>query len=358
MKKLRFKKRNGILYFGLGGKFISSKMKYTNVNKNIIIGKFNRGEIDDDLCIVEQKAPTIKNLLEDVILEKSKHLKHKSMIAYRSSVKNHIIPYFEDRMVTQIKPIDIKKFQDLMVDRGLKKESVQLARILLKEVFNLAILSETVSTNPVNMVGMPKIRYKRVKQKPFTLDEIDLILSTATGQIKNFLGLSFFTGMRSGEILALEWSDINFDADTITINKTVAQGLINSAKTKSSERDIEILPKAREFLKAQQLESGLQDSYIFLNKQNTYFSSNDNFYRNYQSILKKLNLEKRSLHNTRHTFASIMLNNGIEPLWVSATLGHENLQVTLNIYTHYMPKQEKMKIPFLENRYKNGTKDF
>lgn len=357
MKKLRFKNRNGILYFGLDGKFLSSKMKYTVVNKNIITGKFNRGEIDADLCIVEQEAPTIKNLLKDIILEKSKHLKHKSMIAYRSSAKNHIIPYFTDKMVTQIKPIDIKNFQDSIVEKGLKKESVQLARILLKEVFNLAILSETISTNPVAMVSMPKIRYKKQKQKPFTLDEIDLILSAVTGEFKNFLGLSFFTGMRSGEILALEWDDIDFNSDTITISKTIAQGLINSAKTKSSERDIEMLPQTRDFLKAQQLESGLSNSYVFLNIKNTHYSSNAYFYSKYQIMLKKLNLEKRNLHNTRHTFASIMLNNNIDPLWVSATLGHENLQVTLSIYTHYMPKKEKMKIPFLENRYKNGTKD-
>nr|WP_321266081.1 tyrosine-type recombinase/integrase [uncultured Sulfurimonas sp.] len=357
MKKLRFKNRNGILYFGIGGKFISSKMKYTNVNKNIIIGNFNRGEISDDLVIGEQKAPTIKHLLNDVIIEKSKHLKHKTMIAYRSSMNTHILPYFKDKLVTQIKPIDIKKFQDSIVDKGLKRDTVQLARILLKEVFNLAVLSEIVTINPVSMVGMPKIKYQKKKQKPFSLDEIDLILSTATGQIKNFLGISFFTGMRSGELLALKWSDVYFRTDTIIINKTVAQGIINSAKTRASERDIEMLPKAKEFLKAQQLQTGLKDSYVFLNKQNTHFSSNDNFYRNYQGILKKLDLEKRTLHNTRHTFASIMLNNGIDPLWVSATLGHDNLQVTLNIYTHYMPKKEKMKIPFLEKRYKNGTQN-
>lgn len=356
MKKLRFKNRNGVLYFGIDGKFISSKMKYTNINKNIIIGKYNRGEMDEELHFEERQSPTVKNLLQNIILEKSKHLRHKTMIAYRSSVKNHILPYFGDKMVTHIKPIEIKQFQDGMKEKGLKRESIQLARILLKEVFNLAILSETISSNPITSVGMPKINYKKEKQKPFSLDEIDLILSSVSGQVRNFLGLSFFTGMRSGEILALEWDDIDFATDTITINKTVAQGLINPAKTKSSERDIEILPKAKEFLKAQQLETGLKNSYVFLNDKNTHFSSNDNFYRNYQAILKKLNLEKRSLHNTRHTFASIMLNNGIDPLWVSATLGHENLQITLTIYTHYMPKKEKMKILFLENRYKNGTR--
>ena len=205
------------------------------------------------------------------------------------------------------------------------------------------------------MVGMPKLKYTSRKQKPFTLDEIDLILSNAKGQLRNFLGISFFTGMRSGEILALTWDDIDFTSDTIIINKTVATGIINSAKTRSSERDIEILSKAKGFFKSQKLETGLASSYVFLNKKNTFYPSNCNMYSSYQYLLKRLGIEKRSLHNTRHTFASIMLNNSIDPLWVSSMLGHESLQITLNIYTHYMPKKEKMKIDFLEKRYKNGT---
>ena len=51
----------------------------------------------------------------------------------------------------------------------------------------------------------------------------------------------------------------------------------------------------------------------------------------------------------------MMLNNGIDPMWVSSTLGHENLDITLKVYAHYMPRKEKMVIGFLEKRYKNGT---
>ena len=355
MKKLRFKNRNGILYFGIDGKFKSSKLKYTNVNKNIIINKFRNGLLNSELCYEIDNAPKFVNLLEDVMIEKSKHLKHKSLLAYSSLQRNHIVPFFKDMLVTQIKPIHIKKFQDNMINKGLKRDSIQTARILLKEVFNLAILSEKITINPLSMVNMPKIKSKKVKQKPFTLDEIDMILSSAPGVLKNFLGISFFSGIRSGELLALKWSDIDFDNDTISINKTIAQGYINSPKTKSSERDIEMLPKVKDFLRSQFLETGLKDNYLFLNRNNTYHGFSTIFYINFHKLLDKLNLEKRSLHNTRHTFASIMLNNNIEPLWVSNTLGHDNLQITLNIYTHYMPKKEKMCIEFLEKRYKNGT---
>ncbi|MDD5400245.1 MAG: tyrosine-type recombinase/integrase [Sulfurimonas sp.] len=358
MRKLRFKNRNGILYFGFGDNLKSSKMKYSNVNKNIIIGKFKSGDLDVELGINEVKqVPTVAILLDEVMNGKSKVLKHKTLLAYKVTCRNLIIPYFKDVLVTQIKPIDIKKFQDALVDKGLGKGSLNLTRVLLKEVFSLAILKELVILNPIKMVDMPKFRIAndKKKQKPCTLDEIDEILTNTQEAVKNFLGIAFFSGMRSGEILALKWEDIDFVTDTISINKTIAEGYINSPKTASSLRDIEMLPQAKKFLKAQRLLTGLKNDFVFVNKKGSYYGSNTHFYNHFQKVLKNLNFEQRSLHNTRHTFASMMLNNGIDPLWVSHTLGHENLQITLNTYTHYMPKKEKMSIGFLEKRYKNGT---
>jgi len=356
MKKLRFKNRGGILYFGLGDKLKSSKLKYTNVNKNILIGKFKSGLLDDELNLNAGKnVPTVEDLLNEVMSSKSKALKHKTLLAYRVTCRTKIVPYFKDRLVTEIKPIDIKRFQDSLLDKGLGKGSINLTRVLLKQVFNLAILNEHITLNPIKMVDMPQFKKKKVKQKPLTLDEIDLILENTKGHIKNFLGIAFFTGARSGEILALKWEDIDFVTDTISINKTIAEGYINSPKTNSSNRDIEMLPEAKKFLKAQQLETGLKKSFVFLNHRDEYYGSNTHFYDNFQRTLKRLGLEQRSLHNTRHTFASMMLNNNIDPLWVSNTLGHENLNITLSIYTHYMPKKQKMVIDFLEKRYKNGT---
>ena len=356
MKKLRFKNRKGILYFGVGDKLISSKLKYTNINKNIIIGKFRDGRLNKELGIgVNEGTPIINNLLKEVMEDKVTFVKHKTVLAYRSSL-NNILPYFEDRLVTHIKPIDIKKWHDVLIEKGLTRQTIKTARVLLKEAFNIAIMSEYVETNPVVMVQIPKMKKVKKKQKPFTLDEIDTILDNCQNQqLRNFLGISFFTGMRSGEILALEWDDICFETETIAISKTIAQGMINSPKTNSSIRDIEMLPNAREFFKKQQLQTGMKNSYLFFNTKDTFYGSNLALAKSYRTVLKNLDIEYRTLHNTRHTFASMMLNNGIDPMWVSNTLGHENLDITLRVYAHFMPRKEKMVIEFLDKRYKNGT---
>jgi integrase len=354
MRKLRFKNRNGILYFGFGDKLKSSKRKYNQVNKKIIFGMWERGELDHDL-MEKSTAYTVAEMTKEVIESKRRELKHTTILAYDAACRIKIMPYFQDRLVTEIKPIDIKRFYDVFVEDNLSNGSINLSKVLLTEVFNNAILEELITVNPVKMVKMPKARKKKKKQMPCSLDEIDQILEACIGQVRNFLGISFFTGMRSGELMALKWEDVDFQTDTITINKTVSRGFISSPKTRSSEREIEIIPKAKEFFNAQKRETGLQKSYVFLNKKNDYFPTNQLFYKQFKAILNKLGFTVRSLHNTRHTFASIMLNNKIEPLWVSNTLGHENLDITLRVYTHFMPRKEKMTIGFLEKRYKNGT---
>lgn len=356
MKKIRFKTRNGVLYFGFDGKFKSSGLKDTKINRNIVASKFKRGEFNKEFNLFDNRnSKTIAELLDEVMITKSKTLKRKTMITYQMTCKNWIIPYFKDLLVSQVRPLDIKKFQDMLIDNGLGRFSINTARGLLKEVFDLAVIDATITTNPITVMPFPKIKSKKYKQKPCSLDEIDLILKYEKGEMGNFLGISFFTGMRSGELLALKWEDVDFNTDTLSISKTISAGFINEAKTESSVRDIEMIPQAREFFKKQQLITGLKNSYVFLNNKNTYYYSNATFNSRFKNILKELKLEERSLHNTRHTFASVMLNNNIEVLWVSNMLGHSDLTITLNTYTHYMPKKEKMKLNFLEKRYKNGT---
>ena len=169
MKKLRFKNRGGVLYFGFGDKLKSSKMKYTNINKNLLIQKFKDGLLDDELNINQvSNAPTIENLLKEVMDSKSKVLKHKTLLAYKVTCRTKIIPYFKDMLVTQIKPIDIKKFQDYLMNKNLGKGTINLTRVLLKQVFNLAILNEYITLNPIKMVDMPQFKKRTTKQEPFT----------------------------------------------------------------------------------------------------------------------------------------------------------------------------------------------
>jgi len=358
MKKLRFKNRNGILYFGLGDKLKSSKMKYNAINKNIIQGKFNKGLFDEGLNLIEDESEFINDLILKLIESKSNVKKAGTTRNYEVAFRNHIKPYFENKTVMQVKPIDIKLFQDYVQAKGINgKATLGQCRYLLSEVFKSYILSGDITVNPVKMVDTPayKKNSKKKSIKVFSLDEIDIILKNTTDDFKNLIGILFFTGMRIGELLALKWEDVDFKTDTISINKTISVGTIGTPKTISSDRDIEMLPQAKEFFIKQRFFTGIKNTFVFLNNKQSHYTQTSALYGRFVSLLKKLKLEHRSLHSARHTFASMMLNNNIDTMWVSATLGHENVKITLEIYAHFLPRKEKMKIDFLEKRYKNGT---
>ncbi|WQW44448.1 site-specific integrase [Helicobacter pylori] len=195
-----------------------------------------------------------------------------------------------------------------------------------------------------------KITMKNAKEgekiNPFSLNEIKAILqSTSDLRLKAFLTTAFFTGLRTGEQLALLWSDIDFKNKKINIDKSLnLSGVITSPKNKPSIREVDLLEPVEKILKELKASEPTNKKMIFLNipKRTQYFQLM------FKKLLEALNLKDRKLYTTRHTFASLMLSQGEEAMWVSKTLGHKDLNTTYKTYSHYIPQQEKERAKFLK----------
>ncbi|QQX46219.1 site-specific integrase [Helicobacter pylori] len=164
---------------------------------------------------------------------------------------------------------------------------------------------------------------------PFTLEEVKTLIENAPSlRLKAFLVVAFFTGARTGEQLALQWEDIDFKEKTITINKSLNElGEITSPKNKPSIREVDLLEPVEKILKELKESEPATKKFVFIDmpKRSSIFQ------RHFKQLLKALNLKDRKLYTTRHTFASLMLSQGEEPMWVSKTLGHKDL----NIYARF-----------------------
>ncbi|MCQ2685784.1 site-specific integrase [Helicobacter pylori] len=182
--------------------------------------------------------------------------------------------------------------------------------------------------------------------EPFNLEEVKTLIENAQNlRLKAFLTVAFFTGMRTGEQLALTWEDINFDEKKIVINKSLNElGSITTPKNKPSAREVDLLEPVEKILKELQASEPESKKFVFISmpKRTTMFQ------RAFKSLLKALKLKDRKLYTTRHTFASLMLSQGEEAMWVSKTLGHKDLNTTYKTYSHYIPKQEKERAKFLK----------
>ncbi|WRB97393.1 site-specific integrase [Helicobacter pylori] len=181
---------------------------------------------------------------------------------------------------------------------------------------------------------------------PLSLEEIKSLIENAPSlNLKAFLMVAFFTGLRTGEQLALTWEDIDFNEKTITINKSLNElGQITSPKNKPSVREIDLLEPVEKILKELKASEPENKKFVFIDmpKRSSIFQ------RHFKQLLKALNLKDRKLYTTRHTFASLMLSQGEEAMWVSKTLGHKDLNTTYKTYSHYIPKQDKERAKFLK----------
>lgn len=285
----------------------------------------------------------VANILKKMCDEKSflKKYTQKNNIAYAKRLTEflHSIRIYDIR---EIKREHCVQYLNFLVKQELKINTIRNRMGFLKQFLTFGVNIDLIDKNPF---FMPRISSADNTSNigTFNLEEVQQLIKNADKELRTYLIVAFFTGARTGEILGLTWGDINPDKDEINILRTKhANGDIGTPKTKTSKRTIDMLPIVKNELmcvyKGQKM-----DKFIFKTKRSTLIN-------NFKKLCKRLNLPQHRLYDTRHTFASIMLSKGEEPMWVGVKmLGHKDLNMTFKIYTHYIPQSISNRARFLDN---------
>lgn len=339
---MTFYDRKGILYARISGKRVSTKLEYSKENIKLF-KSYAKNEEFFKKFDVKNNTKTVANLCEEVLIEKEKKLQQTTINNYWSNFRTHILPFVGNKYPHEITPKQIKEWYSSIKTLGTLNICVNS---ILKPAFEIAIIEGYIQTTPF-IVRFPTIK-SDYEMKPFNLQEIKFILDNADSWFKNFLGIAFFTGMRTGEVLALEWQDINLKDSLISVTKTQTAGMNKQPKTKNSIREIDILSQAEIFFKNQQKISGLGQNLFNATKRAGKLYGSCSLKYPWKELLKKCNLEYRSIYQTRHSFASNMLSNKEDIFWVSKMLGHKNPNITLERYSKYVKSDRDKKITFLD----------
>lgn len=338
---MTFSNRNGVLYVSINGTRKSTKLKYSKQN----IKKFQSYYEDDEFFHnfnINKNIPTLLEMCDLVLLEKETTIKKNSYRAYDILYNSRIKPYFKNMIVSDISPSVIYDFYKTFTDKSTLTTVVSI----LKFAFEKAIIKGYIVSTPL-VVSKPKLK-SNYKINPFTYDEAKKIIDSSPGVIKNLIAVAFYTGMRTGEVLGLKWENVNFDNFTITINCQISFGYQDSTKTDSSNRIIDMLPQCEYYLK-EQFKFSSSYEFVFLSSTNKPYRNSSSLYYVWKNLINSLNFDYRSFYQTRHTFASNMLSNGENALWVSQMLGHKSLDITLSKYSKYIKKDiSKRKITYLD----------
>jgi integrase len=277
----------------------------------------------------------------------AKYLKQKENIKsyqeFENLVKHQLLPVFGNMRIDEIKRGIIKEWLDKQLENKTPKTVAKILGIL-RNIFHIAIEYEHIKDNPASNIKLPS--HKKIRDmQPFSKEEVSLLIENAEGFFKNYLAIAFFTGMRPGEIIALTLSDISLDDMYINVNKRVKKGVIGTPKTKNSIRKVPIPNELKPYLEDQiqkAKEAGVMILFFTPTTKKMFYDA-DKLDSYWKRLLKKVKMPYRVKYNTRHTFASLMIQNNVPIHIISQTMGHKNIQETLTTYAKFLP-DENLKI--------------
>lgn len=271
------------------------------------------------------------------------------------NTKNYLNAIIENHFKEiRIESVSVAMMQKIVIDLSKKYVAYLSQLSIINRVFKYALHLDIIQTNPVDRIIRPKQQKPRKEKIALTKEELNQFLTLAKKDARPVLYTAWhtlaYTGLRRGELLGLEWSDIDFENKTMSVNKTLVtvNGSLytQSPKTKRSTRTISLDDATIQVLKNWKLEqkkqffkNGVKSTDIVITNIKGSYLDFAYFRDELKKFLSTHNLKQFSVHSLRHTHASLLFEAGIEPKTISDRLGHSNIQTTLNMYTHLNDKQ-------------------
>lgn len=282
---------------------------------------------------------TVQTYLDTWHESQKPHLKESTWDDYRKTIKriNHSLGKI---LLADLKRSHIRGFLSPMKVTNKTLANLQSP---LRKALQDAVDDEVIESNP--MYGWTYERQEAPKSvndvDPFTINEQSMILDAMTGQGRNLFQFAFWTGLRTSELVALDWEDIDWQRKIAHVRRAKTQGAtqIETTKTVSSTREVKLLDPAYQALIAQKEHTLLAGKEVFQNPRTLERWAGDKPIRQCLWIpaIERANVRYRRPYQTRHTFASMMLSAGESPMWVAQQMGHKDWAMIRHVYGKFMP---------------------
>lgn len=293
---------------------------------------------------------------------------------YEEVIRLHINPVLGHYQLQKLTAQHIEAFYAKKLEQGLSPRTVNTFHNVLHKALEKARRSRVIVENVCEFVDRPRI--EDIEINPLTLRQVKTLLAAAQGHsLEALLTLALATGMRRGELMGLKWQDISFEKGELQVRRILSRvpsrlkteerkGYVEAApKTKKSRRSIVIVPFALEALSRHR-----ERQYVAMEKAGTRWAGNgfvfctslgtplhpdNNIFVPFKELLKKANLPDIRFHDLRHSAATLLLGEGVHPKIVQEILGHSNVNITINVYSHVLPGMQKEAMDKLNFAFEN-----
>lgn len=327
--------------------FKSKSLAKIAENEFILKSNIEREIEDNNILFID--------LYDEYIKYKEQSLKFQSFRAIKNRFENHILPFFKDYKINNIKSKDYINWKSYILSKKYSYKYNCNLHLCMVNILNYAINFYDLKENVASKIGNFSKREYFPKVNFWTYEEFNTFINKVDDNIYySLFTLLYYSGMRLGECLALNWNDIK--ENYIDVNKTLIRGnsdnySFNTPKTKDSIRKIKIDNNTMSII------NDLKEFY-----KNTINFSNDWFVfggikplatttieRKKNNYCKLSNVKKIRIHDFRHSHATLLISKGLPITVISKRLGHSNTATTLNIYSHFISEDEDKAIDIINN---------
>ncbi len=299
---------------------------------------------------------TVADLLERWLRDYAQpNVSPKTYVRYEQIVRNDLTPALGSKSLEKLAPGDIQAYYSGRLAEGkLSARTIHHHHRVLKQALKWAVGLELAYRNPADPVRPPRPERSEVQ----TLNALEARRLAHAAEGSTYEGpilMALFTGMRQADVIGLRWRDVDLEGERLSVVQTLqrvrGEIIIKEPKSRAGRRAIALSPTVVAALRrerARQEERELSAGTAWANDRDLVFTSvagtpldDSALRRGFKKLLAEAHLPSITFHDLRHTHATLLLLKGIHPKIVSERLGHANIQITLDTYSHVLPNMQE-----------------
>lgn len=285
--------------------------------------------------------PTFSQVADDWLSSKKPNIRHSTYEQYHGHLKIHLKPYFRRLKINQVNFDAAESFKRHCLKKGVSAPTLRKVLINLGAIVTYAVRMRYVDYNPVRDIEKPKGTSGNPDSREMVIlkpAEIRALLDNARDERDRVLFMTAaLTGLREGELIGLKWGDLDWSNAQLLVRRTFNHGRFCDPKSKTSRRRVDLAPELIRELKKWRLACPPSElDLVFPNTIGRPENAAGMLYRSFFPALTRAKLPRIRFHQLRHTFASLLIDQGEHPKYIQNQLGHSSIQVTMDIYGHLM----------------------
>lgn len=267
--------------------------------------------------------------------------------SYDQALRLHVLPEIGGARLADVRRGDVQRIADGLLKKGANASTIRNALMPLRVIFRRAIQDGEVMVNPCESLRLPAVRSRR--ERIASPEEAAELLTALPADIRAVFACAFYAGLRSGELRALRWEDVDLAAGLIRVERSMDHsGMLVEPKSRSGKRRVPIVGALRDLLLEHKAATWSEGYVLGAGPARPFTPSN--IHRRAKIAWAKANHDRAErkepelapigLHEARHTFASLLIAAAVNAKAMTTFMGHASIQTTFDLYGHLMPGSE------------------